>query len=150
MDEPRDFLSGLIVGSVVGIALGLLFAPEAGDKTRERIRRQSEEWRDRAREQADLVADRVRTTAGDVAERVRGQADEFAARARSTAEDVLERGRAVVEDKSDRLRRAYEEGRDSSMGWSREHPGTSERSPWRRVYPRLWTHHSSHRITRGW
>jgi len=128
MEEPRDFLSGLIVGGLVGVALGLLFAPEPGAQTRERIRRRSEELRDRAREEADRVAVRVRTTAGDVADRVRERADEFATRARSTAEDVLQRGRAVIDEKSDRLRRAFEEGRDSSKGWSPEHPGTPDHS----------------------
>ena len=56
MEEPRDFLSGLIVGGLIGAAFGLLFAPEPGDRTRERLRRQSEEWGSRAREHADRVA----------------------------------------------------------------------------------------------
>jgi gas vesicle protein len=32
-----DFLAGLLVGAVIGAAVGLLFAPEAGEETRERI-----------------------------------------------------------------------------------------------------------------
>ena len=125
MDEPRDFLSGLIVGSLMGVALGLLFAPEAGERTRERVRKQSKEWTSRARERADEVTEQVRTTAGDVAERVRDGADEFAARARNTAGDVLQRGRTVVEEKSDRLRRAYREGRDAA-DWSHDRHKTPE------------------------
>src|SRR2546426_203645 len=121
MEEPRDFLSGLIVGGLLGAALGLLFAPDVGERTRERLRKQGEELGSRAREQADRVAERVRETAGDVAERVRERADEFATKARSTAEDVLEHGRTVLEEKSGRLKRAYQEGRDSAGGRPREH-----------------------------
>ena len=122
MEDSRDFLSGLIVGGLIGLAAGLLFAPEAGGKTRERIRRQGEEWGGRAREQADRAAERVRATATDVADRVRERADEFASRARSTAGEVIHRGRTAIDEKSDRLRRAFEEGRGSAANWSSEHP----------------------------
>src|SRR5436853_7835924 len=128
MDEPRDFLSGLIVGSLMGVALGLLFAPEAGERTRERVRKQSKEWSTRARERADQVAEQVRTKAGDVAERVRDGADEFAARARDAAGDALQRARTVVEEKTDRLRRAYQDGRDSA-GWSHDRGRKTPESP---------------------
>jgi hypothetical protein len=60
MDEPRDFLAGVILGALVGTALGLLFAPYAGKQTRERIREKSEDLAGRARYQADRVAERVR------------------------------------------------------------------------------------------
>lgn len=125
MDDSRDFMSGLIIGGLVGVAVGLLFAPEAGDQTRERVRKQSREWTSRARESAERVADQVRTTAGDVVERVREGADEIAERARTTTGDVLQRGRAVVDEKADRLRRAYKEGRDSA-GWSHERSNAPE------------------------
>ena len=75
MDEPRDFFSGVILGALVGTALGLLFAPYAGKRTRERIREKSENLTGRARCQADRVAEPIRTTAEDLAERVR-QRDE--------------------------------------------------------------------------
>jgi len=101
MEEPRDFLSGLIVGGLIGAAFGLLFAPEPGDRTRERLRRQSGEWGGRAREQADRVA-------------------EIATKARSSADDVIKRGRDTFDEKTDQLRRAFEDGRDSTRGRSRE------------------------------
>jgi Flp pilus assembly protein TadB len=75
MDEPRDFLTGMIMGAIAGAALGLLFAPHAGKRTRERMREKSEDLTGRARYQADRVAERIRRSAEDLAERVR-QRDE--------------------------------------------------------------------------
>jgi hypothetical protein len=75
MDEPRDFLSGVIVGALAGAALGFLLAPGPGRRTRERIREKSEDPTGRSRYRADRVAERIRTTAEDLVERVR-QRDE--------------------------------------------------------------------------
>ncbi len=51
------FLAGLGIGALLGTALALLYAPESGEITRHRIRRQfrtirddaADEWRDRTR-----------------------------------------------------------------------------------------------------
>lgn len=51
------FLTGLGIGALLGTALALLYAPESGEITRHRIRRQfrnirddaADEWRDRTR-----------------------------------------------------------------------------------------------------
>lgn len=51
------FLTGLGIGALLGAAVALLYAPESGDITRRRLRRQfktiqedaADEWRDRTR-----------------------------------------------------------------------------------------------------
>jgi len=87
--ERGEFLAGMIVGTLVGVGLGLLFAPRSGQETRQRLRSRVED-----------VGDRLRSTAGEVGERVR-----------ETADDLTRRGRSVVEEGSRRLRVAYERGR---------------------------------------
>jgi gas vesicle protein len=45
-----DFLAGVLVGTLIGAALGLAFAPEAGEDTRGRVAEKAREWSDVARE----------------------------------------------------------------------------------------------------
>jgi len=47
-----DFLAGLLVGALVGASLGLLFAPESGEETRERVKVGARKLRDAASERA--------------------------------------------------------------------------------------------------
>ena len=35
--KSGDFLAGVIVGALIGVSLGLLFAPDTGEETRERV-----------------------------------------------------------------------------------------------------------------
>lgn len=61
MAEKTDFLAGLVIGTLVGIGLGMLFAPESGDRMRERLRGKADEMGDRLRDTMDDVGGRMRT-----------------------------------------------------------------------------------------
>lgn len=92
MSEDRGFSAasvalGFILGGVLGASLALLFAPESGRRTRERLR--------------DLAAD-VRDKTVDLSEDLRDK-----------AEDAVERGREVYEEKKSILSAAVQAGRDA-------------------------------------
>jgi len=39
MNEKRDFVVGVLVGSAIGAAVALLYAPQPGDVTRDQIKK---------------------------------------------------------------------------------------------------------------
>jgi len=92
MSEDRGFSAasvalGFILGGVLGASLALLFAPESGRRTRERLR--------------DLAAD-VRDKTIDLSEELRDK-----------AEDAVERGREVYEEKKSILSAAVQAGKEA-------------------------------------
>jgi len=100
MTQRGEFLAGVIVGALVGIGLGMLFAPQSGEQTRQRIRTRADEMGDRLRGSVSDLSTRLQSSAGEVGERVREKAD-----------DLVRRGRSAVEEGSRRLRDAYERRR---------------------------------------
>jgi len=48
--KSSDFVAGLLVGTLIGAALGLLFAPEPGEETRERVAEGARKFKDAASE----------------------------------------------------------------------------------------------------
>ncbi len=77
------FLAGLGVGAAVGV----LYAPKAGDEMRDTIRSKAQESADSARQQAR--------------------------RAREQASDWVDRGRDVINQQKEQFRSAYEAGRQA-------------------------------------
>jgi len=43
-NEGSSFLTGLLLGGIIGAVLGLLFAPQPGEKTREQLRARADEF----------------------------------------------------------------------------------------------------------
>lgn len=54
-DSGSGFALGLILGTAIGIGIGLLYAPYTGDETRAILRDKAGEFGDRAEEFADRV-----------------------------------------------------------------------------------------------
>ena len=71
-DKVGLFASGLILGGIIGSALGILYAPDSGKRTRKRIQRRSDE----------LVDDVVK----------------YAQQSKDKAEDIVEDGKKRVEE----------------------------------------------------
>jgi gas vesicle protein len=93
------FLTGLLIGGLVGVTLAMIVAPQAGDDTRERLRA-------KAREASQSVLE----AAGDLSKSAQTAADEVTA----SANDLLARGKQIVEDARARFDVAVAEGKDAA------------------------------------
>ncbi|MGZ3595404.1 MAG: YtxH domain-containing protein [Syntrophales bacterium] len=49
----QDWVKGVVVGGLVGAALGILYAPKRGEETREEIAKSFQKLRDKAKHQLD-------------------------------------------------------------------------------------------------
>ncbi len=92
MSEDRGYSGaavalGFILGGALGATLALLYAPESGRRTRERLR--------------DMAA--------DVRDKTLDLSDEF----RDKAEDLVERGKETLEEKKSILSAAVQAGREA-------------------------------------
>jgi gas vesicle protein len=98
-DSNGAFVAGLITGTLVGAALGTLFAPRRGD-----------ELRGQMAESAANVGNAVTKTATDIGDAVSKTVDSWSQRGR----EVYERGRDAAAQASDQVTRAASEAAKSA------------------------------------
>ena len=89
------FLTGFLIGGLVGAASALLMAPQSGEQTRVQIKQRGIELRDRADEEITLI---------------REQADQAIADLKVQAEEIQKKTSASVDDYRTRVTAAIEEG----------------------------------------
>jgi gas vesicle protein len=87
----KPILSGFLVGSVVGAATALLFAPRSGEETRTEIRDKAIELREQATETVKDKVSQAKSKVDDVKDNVRGKVDEFKQRGKYTINRQLDR-----------------------------------------------------------
>jgi gas vesicle protein len=86
-DDSGNGFMWFLAGLGIGAAAGILYAPRAGEETRDALRAQAEEGAERARTHAR--------------------------KARETAGDWIDRGRDTVSEHKENFRAAYEAGRQA-------------------------------------
>jgi gas vesicle protein len=102
-DRDNDFgafISGFVIGGLVGAAVALLLAPQSGEETRTKIRQRGIELRDQVEE---------------TAAEARARAEQLAQEARIRAEDLQKRGQAVYDEQRSKLEKAIEAGKKAAQ-----------------------------------
>jgi gas vesicle protein len=85
--KRESILLGLLGGLALGAVLGILFAPDKGERTRERLRRKGEEYLDEVREKLDDLVE-------EMTERFEQMVREATGGPRASAEEAGEEGAA--------------------------------------------------------
>jgi gas vesicle protein len=88
-----SFLSGFLMGGLIGAAVALLMAPQSGEETRKLIREKGIELRDQASDSLETAAADARARADELTR----MAKERTAELRGRAEDIRARGEAAIE-----------------------------------------------------
>lgn len=94
-----SFLSGFMIGGLVGAAVSLLLAPQSGEETRTFIRDKSVEIKDRTVSSVEEAYARAEAAAADAMER----ADKLTQLAKERADELKQRGQLVLEEQRSRL-----------------------------------------------
>jgi gas vesicle protein len=96
----KSVFTGLLVGSVVGAATALLFAPRSGEETRADIRDKANELRDRTTE-----------TVKDTVSQAKSKAYEIKDNVWDKAQELKERGQQTISKQLDQVSHAAEVGK---------------------------------------
>jgi gas vesicle protein len=98
-DSNGNGFGWFLAGLGVGAAIGMLYAPKAGQDTREELRRRAEEGR-------DFVVNRAKE-------------------AREQANQWVDKGKQAVESQKEQFRSAYEAGRQAYKDATTQEAGNS-------------------------
>jgi gas vesicle protein len=99
----KPIIGGFLVGSVIGVATALLFAPRSGEETRAEIRGRAVELRDRTTETVKDTVEQAKSKAYELKDTVRGKAEELTHRGRQTVNRQMDDVSEAVETGKQRI-----------------------------------------------
>lgn len=108
-----DFVKGMLLGGLVGAALGILFAPRSGKETREDLAEMADEFLARAKDEYDVALEKSRRTYETAVKRLKElekSALEKAGDVEEAVDELAEKGRDGLEEGKGRLKKAFEAG----------------------------------------
>lgn len=88
--RAKSVLSGLLIGGLIGAGTALLFAPQAGEKTRADIQNKTMELRDRTVEGVKDTVSQVKDKTRQVTSNVISKAQELTHRGRDVLDEELD------------------------------------------------------------
>merc|ERR1712108_34925 len=89
MSKNSNTIIGILAGTAIGATLGVLFAPDKGSATRQRIADEANLQKERLANSAADLKDKVTTTVGDKKQTLEEQVDSLVSDASYKADDVI-------------------------------------------------------------
>jgi gas vesicle protein len=108
-----DFIKGVLLGGLVGAALGILFAPKSGKEAREDLAEMADEFLARAKDEYEVALEKSRRTYETAVKRLKDlerSAKERAGDVEETVDELAEKSRDGLEEGKGRLNKAFEAG----------------------------------------
>jgi gas vesicle protein len=112
-ERNGDLLKGLIIGGLIGAALGILFAPKSGKETREDIARKTEELVNKAKEEYEKAVEKSKMAYEAAIKRLK----ELELSAKEKVEEVevkvsefAQHSAETIQDNKNRLKKAIDAG----------------------------------------
>ena len=112
-ERTGDLLKGLIIGGLIGAALGILYAPKSGKETREDIARKTEDLLDKAKEEYEKAIAKSKLAYESAIKRLhdlelsaKGKVEEMENKVTEFAQQSVE----TVQDNKNKLKKAIDAG----------------------------------------
>jgi gas vesicle protein len=128
MSQKKEFVLGMVIGSAVGAAVALLYAPQGGSDTRELIRHKGGEAKEKVAGMASNVkqtvtekADHLRTSTHDLVDKSRG----FVETKKSQITAAVDAGKQAYTRKKEELQSEVADATDTALTGSSKNHGTS-------------------------
>ena len=112
-EKTNDFLKGVLIGGLIGAAVGILFAPKSGKETREDIARKTEDIIKKAKDEYELAVEKSKMayeSAIKKAKEIQMMAREKVDDVEEAVSDLTEKGKETLLDNKTRLKKAIDAG----------------------------------------
>ena len=105
-DNPTNAFLALLAGVAIGAGLGILFAPDSGRKTRQKIKQGVNEYSDELQQQLQELNRKVRSAVSEKNEQLHDSVDDLLAEAEDGSEILIAKLEARLEQLKNRLAQA--------------------------------------------
>ena len=112
-EKSSDLLKGLFIGGLIGVVLGVLYAPKSGKETREDIARTTEDLLSRGKEEYEKAVEKSKTAYEAAVKHLKGleiSAKEKVEEIESKASEFAHKGADALVDSKNRLKKAIDAG----------------------------------------
>jgi gas vesicle protein len=108
-ERTNDLLTGMLIGGLIGAALGILFAPKSGKETREDIARKTDELLTKAKEEYEAAVEKSKRLYETAVQRAQGKVCDV----EETVAGLAEKGKEAFLDNKNRFKKAIDAGIDA-------------------------------------